>query len=308
MEKLISKYILVCLIGLSANFGFSQQDEQTSLYMFNPLHYNPAYTGSRGNLNAIGVFRSQWVGIKGAPISQFVSVHSPLTTKNMAAGINICNDKIGARNRTSFYGNYAYTLRFKNKTKLNLGVSAGGDMMSVDFNKLVANDPTETDYLTSFTQTTFNVGTGVYYYGERFYAGLSSPRILETKLENSGFILTPSYTKRHYFLAAGYVQPINTMLDVKSSFLVKMTPNAPITFDLNVNAFYAKKYWAGLMYRFNESIGVNLAYQLKESFMIGYAYDFPINALSTVKNGGSHEIMISYDFNKNKAFGSPRYF
>lgn len=308
MKTIVTKIALALTFMWSAFSTFAQQDEQASMYMFNPLHFNPAYAGSRGDMSAVGVFRAQWVGINGAPVTQFLSFHSPLSMKNMNAGLNVCNDRIGARNRTSFYGNYAYTLNFKNNTKLNLGISAGGDMMSVDFKKLKAYDPTETDYLTSFTQTTFNMGTGVYYYGERFYAGLSSPRLMETSLRSATTVLADAYVKRHFFMAAGYVHPINTLLDLKSSFLLKMTPNAPITLDVNVNAFYNKMYWAGIMYRFNESIGVNVAYQIKESFAIGYAYDFPINGLSTVKNGGSHEFMLTYDFNKNRAFGSPRYF
>lgn len=306
--KTINKIIAVCLVFLTTNSFFAQQDEQASMYMFNPLHYNPAYAGTRGDLSVVGVFRSQWIGIKGAPVSQFLSAHAPLSFKNMSAGINLSNDKIGARNRTCFYGNYAYTLRFKNKTYLNLGLSAGGDLMATDYAKLVAKDPNEIEVNNTFTQTTFNIGTGAYYYGEKFYVGLSSPRVLETKLEKDNITIAQAYTRRHFFLAAGYVKEINSMLDIKSSFVVKMTPNAPLTVDLNVNAFYGKKYWAGVMYRYNESIGVNLAYQLKESFMFGYAYDFPINGLSTVKNAGSHEIMLTYDFNKNRAFASPRYF
>jgi type IX secretion system PorP/SprF family membrane protein len=296
---------LFCVTSLGVN---AQQDEQSSMYMFNPLHYNPAYAGSRGDMSLVGIFRSQWLGINGAPVSQFLSFHSPLSYKNMAAGLNISNDKIGARNRTAFFGNYAYTLRFENGGKLNLGLSAGGDIMSVDFNKLKAYDPTEVDYLTSFSSTTFNIGTGAYYYTDNFYVGISTPRVLNTVLKNNGITLSDSYTKKHFFLASGYVYPINSIVDLKSSFLLKMTPNAPITLDLNSNVFLYKKYWAGIMYRFNESIGVNLAYQHKESLMIGYAYDFPINGLSSVKNGGSHEIMLTYDFNRNKAFGSPRYF
>lgn len=308
MKKRITKGLLTLFVLSLSNFYIAQQDEQSSMYMFNPLHFNPGYAGSRGDLSAVGIFRAQWVGINGAPVSQFVSLHSPISAKNMNAGLNLSNDKIGARNRTSFFGSYSYTLHFNNKLKLNLGLSAGADMMSVNYNKLKAYDPDETDYLTSFTQTTFNVGSGVYLYSDRFYAGLSSPRLLETSLRDVSTTLTDSYVKRHFFLAAGYVHPINTLMDIKSSFLLKMTPNAPVTMDLNVNAFYSKTYWLGVMYRFNESVGVNLAYQLKESLMIGYAYDFPINGLSSVKNGGSHEIMLTYDFNKNRAFGSPRYF
>lgn len=309
MKTLLNTSIFAALLVAMSTQAFAQQDEQASFYAFNPLHFNPAYAGSRGNFSAVAAFRAQWVGIDGAPQTQFLSAHSPIKAKNMALGLDVCNDKIGARNRTSFYANYAYTLRFKNKGKLNIGVSAGGDMMSVDFNKLKAKDPDETDYLSSFSATSFNVGTGLYYYTDRLYVGLSTPRVMESKLSNAGVVLSNTYIKRHYFLSGGYVIPINSITDLKTSFLLKMTPNAPITLDLNASAFFSKTWWVGAMYRFNESVGVNFAYQHKESILFGYAFDFPINGLSTVKNLGSHEIMVTFDLNpKNKAFGSPRYF
>ena len=108
---------------------------------------------------------------------------------------------------------------------------------------------------------------------------------------------------------AGYVHPINSVIDLKVSTLIKAVPNAPVTVDLNANLFMYKMIWFGAMYRFNESLGINAAYQLAESLMFGYAFDYPINGLNSVKNAGSHELMLNYTINhKKKAFGSPRYF
>lgn len=286
----------------------AQQDEQMSFYAFNPLQFNAAYAGTRGDLSITGIVRAQWVGIKGAPQTQFLSLHSPIRTKNMALGLNVTNDMIGARRRTSVYGNYAYTLQINDKSRLNVGVSFGGDIMAVDFGSLQAKDPTETDYLRSFTQTNVNIGTGIYYHTDRFYAGISSPRLIETKLEDENTNLSSAFTKRHYFLTTGYVFKLNSIVDLKTSTLVKFTPNAPVTVDLNANAFFNKKWWLGAMYRFHESVGMNFAYQHNHSLMFGYHYDFPINGLSTVRNLGSHELMIRYEFNKNNVNASPRFF
>ena len=281
----IKTVIFSCFIVLSFT-SISQQDEQSSLYMFNPLQFNPAYAGSRGDLSVTGVARNQWVGIKGAPQSQFLSLNSPIKPKNMALGFNLVNDAIGAKNRTSFYGDYAYTLNFENGRRLNLGVSAGGEQFTVNYNKLMAYDPTETDYLSSFSQLKFNAGAGLYYYTNKFYAGLSVPRIFQSSLKNNSVVLSNSYIKRHYFFTTGYVFKVNSVIDLKTSILLKMVENSPATVDLNANLFFYKKFWIGAMYRFNESVGVNVAYQIKESFMFGYAVDFPINGLSRFNNMG----------------------
>jgi type IX secretion system PorP/SprF family membrane protein len=308
MKSLLIKIAsLVCVIVYTSQV-FSQQDEQMSFYAFNPLQFNAAYAGTRGDISITGISRAQWVGVKGAPQTQFISVHSPIKAKNMALGLNLTNDIIGARRRTSVYGNYAYTLRINEKSRLNLGVSFGGDMMAVDFSSLQAKDPSETDYLRSFTQTNFNIGTGIYYHTDRFYAGVSSPRLIQTKLEDENTNLSAAFIKRHYFFTTGYVFNINSIVDLKTSTLIKYTPNAPVTIDVNANAFINKKWWLGAMYRFHECVGMNFAYQHNQSIMFGYHYDFPINGLSTVRNLGSHEIMIRYEFNKNNLNASPRFF
>ena len=88
--------ILLIAFLLSLGTVFSQQDEQSSMYMFNPLHFNPAYAGTRGALNATLIHRQQWVGFEGAPMSQFFSLHAPLAGRSLGAGLNISNDKAGA--------------------------------------------------------------------------------------------------------------------------------------------------------------------------------------------------------------------
>lgn len=304
--KILKFYFLIlfiCPMTLQA-----QQDEQSSMYMFNPLLFNPAYAGSKHEINAVGVARSQWIGMKGAPQSQFVSVHSPIKFRNMALGVHLSNDKIGARSRTSAFLDYSYTLQLGKERKLNFGISAGGDQIGVNYSDLNALDPTDPQYLASISQFKFNGGAGVYYYSNRFYAGLSVPRLIEAKLYDGSVLLSGSYFKRHYFFTGGYVFPLNSVIDLKTSVLIKMVANAPVTADVNANLFFYRKFWFGGMYRYNESIGVNTAYQIKESLMFGYSFDYPINGLSSVRNFGSHEIMLSYIFGKNRAYGSPRYF
>ncbi len=293
------------LLSFSA---ISQQDEQSSLYMFNPLQFNPAYAGSRGDLSVTGVVRSQWVGIKGAPKSQFISLNSPLKIKNMALGMHVCNDAIGSKNRTSFYGDYSYTLNFKHFRKLNLGVSGGAEQLTIDNTKLLVNDPTDVQFLGTYSQLKGNAGVGLYYYTDKFFAGLSVPRLFETSLKNNSIVLSNNFTKRHYFLTAGYVFPLNSVVDLKTSVLLKIVPNAPLTADINANFFFYKKLWIGALYRLNESAGINIAFQLKEKLMFGYSFDFVTNGLSRINNSGSHEIMLNYSLNRKKAFGSPRYF
>ncbi len=293
--------IFLVLISFSVHYVYSQQDEQSSLYMFNSLQYNPAYAGTRGALNATAGFRSQWVGFSGAPISQFLSLHAPMAGKSLGAGLHITNDKAGSLGRTSAYGDLSFSIKLNRKGyRLNFGASAGIDAVNFNFKDLVGQ---EDIYKINQGSTTFNAGLGVYYYTKRFYAGASVPRVMNTTWNLA------SFTKKHIFLAAGYVFPISSVVDLKVSTLIKMVQNAPITADANVNLFFYRTFWIGGMYRYNESAGANIAYQFREQWMFGYAYDFVYNGLRKSNMGGTHEVMLTYDMNgRRNVYASPRYF
>jgi type IX secretion system PorP/SprF family membrane protein len=297
---------LFLFFGIFISFcSFSQQDEQSSMYSFNSLQFNPAYAGSRGALNATLVHRSQWVGLEGAPITQFLSMHTPFANNSMGAGFHVSNDKKGASGRLSAFGDVSYSIPlFRRKHRLNIGLSAGVDMMNMTFQQLVGADGDP--FKINATQTNFNAGAGVYYYTKKFYVGASIPRLINTEW-NIG--TTASLVKKHFFIAAGWIKPLNSVTDLKLSTLVKLVTNAPITADINANLFFYKTFWVGAMYRFNESAGANIAYQFKEQWMFGYAYDFVYNGLRSTGLGGTHEIMLTYDMNgRRSVYASPRYF
>jgi hypothetical protein len=58
-----------------------------SQYLQNGLMINPAYTGSRGSLSGVLSYRMQWMGTKGSPVIQSVSLHTPLKNDKVALGI-----------------------------------------------------------------------------------------------------------------------------------------------------------------------------------------------------------------------------
>lgn len=290
---------------------YAQTEEQSSMYMFNPLLFNPAYAGSRGTIHGVGIARFQWVGIEGAPMSQFVSFDAPVANQNLGLGLHLSNDKIGARSRTSVFADISYGLKLNKKgDRLAFGMSAGADWQVYDFNKLYTLDPADPASSYYASKVRPNFGAGLYYYGERFYAGVSIPRLLRNRL-GSGAIIGEALQRRHFYVTGGYVVKVSSVVDFKPSALVKISENAPITFDLNANFLFFKTLWIGPSYRFNESVGANVAVQIKEFMSFGYAFDFPINGLNAFRTNqrGTHEIMISFDLKtKKKPYISPRYF
>jgi type IX secretion system PorP/SprF family membrane protein len=300
------KYIISISFFLLTLTGFAQQDPQHSFYFFNPLLFNPAYAGSNGVLNITSVSRVQYVGWDGAPKTQFLSVQAPIARKKIGLGASISYDKIGARTALNAMANFAYHIQLnEDNLKLSLGLSGGFAQNDFGFSGLIVTDQSDPNYLLASNTLRPNFGFGTYLYGKKFYAGLSVPKLLKQSIDNQ---IGNSINQPHLYLMGGYVFPINSVIDLKPSMLVKYTENAPVTADLNVSAFFYKQIWLGVMYRMNESIGVNTSCQLPNGLMFGYAFDYPINGMR-LSQFGNHELVISINlFNKKNAFISPRYF
>lgn len=308
MKKILLILFLATTLGQNA---FSQQDPQASIYFFNPLGFNPAYAGSRGTVNVTAVHRSQWIGINGAPMTQFLSINMPFRNQSIGVGLHIINDRIGSRTSQSIYADFAFAIRLnKNEDRLSFGITGGVDINQFNFNGLAVTDPADINYMNAYSGANPNFGFGVYYYGKRHYIGVSIPRLLSMSLSNSS--LSTAATTRHYYFAAGYVFKINSVVDFKPSVLLKITENAPMTLDVNASFLLYERFWVGGMYRFHESAGMNLAYVVKDFMMIGYAFDYPFTDLrsnNSTTNFGSHEIVLMFDFQKKKrSVVGPRYF
>lgn len=177
MKKIL--FILIILVlGLK---GFSQQDPQYSLYMFNPIGVNPGYAGSRDVLSAVLVHRSQWIGLDGAPKTQAFSLNMPLNKSKMGVGLQIVNDKIGAHTAQTLKGTYAYRLRL-GRGKLAFGLSGGILNYNFDWNKIDYQQ--QEDIIPTQAPESFIipiVDFGMYYNTKTFYIGAAIESINEAK-------------------------------------------------------------------------------------------------------------------------------
>jgi type IX secretion system PorP/SprF family membrane protein len=303
---IMKKIILLSISAFSLLNSFGQQDAQTSMYFFNPLQFNSAYAGSREALTVTAVTRAQWIGWDGAPKTQFLSVHAPVLKKKIAVGATVNYDKIGARSGFDAMAHFAYHMQLNKKDlKLSFGASAGIQQAQFNFSGLNVTDIGDLNYQQSKSVVNSNFGLGVYLYNNNFYAGASIPRLLKRSF---GSPTDQSFYQRHFNLMAGYVFKYNSVVAIKPSILFKSTDNAPASLDLNLSAQFYDQFWVGLLYRFNDAIGFNASYILKDFCTIGYAYDFPING-KLISQWGSHELVISMDFKtRRNAYLSPRYF
>jgi len=306
-------------------------------YMFNSLSFNPAYAGSKEFLSVVALYRNQWNGMEGAPVTQTVSVHTPFKER-IGLGLNITNDRVGVSGSTQANLSYAYRIPF-GQGKLALGLQASFMNYRADFDKLNYRDPQDQDQSFKNSNVNFwipNFGTGAYYYSDKFYLGVSVPHLIKSDLRRDNVDATRwAQLYPHYFITAGTAIPIaGKNMVFKPSILIKsvglfnefstqannrLPIGAPNEFDIDLSVLFYNALWVGTSFRssFEAIVGKSSSVDsadlwammhLKRGIRLGLAYDFTLTELREY-NRGSFEIMLGYDFHyQNEFITTPRYF
>lgn len=294
----------------------AQQDPQFTQYMFNLLAINPAYAGSAERVSLKALSRHQWVGFEGAPTTQTLTAHSPFLLESLGLGGTIMRDEHGPVTQYGFMVDVAYRMFLTHDSKLSFGIKGGMNLFQgkfADLHPLDANDAVFQQNVQQKLDPQF--GFGVMWYSDRYYLGLSTPKLLRTD-----FFKDASYTdststdlwqagqRAHWFLTGGYVFDLGLFTKFKPTFLMKAVDGAPLSFDLSANFLLYEKLWLGAMYRHSDAVGLLAQYNITNDLSVGYAYDYPISVLHD-HSGGTHEFMLGFEFgNKLKGIRSPRYF
>jgi type IX secretion system PorP/SprF family membrane protein len=306
-----TKFIGLVLVLLSG-IGYAQQDAQYTQYMYNTIAVNPAYAGSRETLSIFGLYRTQWVGLDGAPQTANFSVNSPIG-KNLGLGVSVISDKIGPSTENTIAVDFSYSIPVSESYKLAFGIKASGNLLDVDFTKLNIYNPADPRFQNNIdNRFSPNVGAGVYLHSDKLYVGVSAPYILESDhYDKSASNSTTSFIaseKIHFYGIAGYVFDLSPSLQFKPSVLTKMVEGAPLQVDLSGNFLINQKFTAGLAYRWDAAFSALVGFQASQSWFIGYAYDRDSTKLANY-NSGSHEIFLRYElFTRPTRVISPRFF
>ncbi|WP_029209478.1 PorP/SprF family type IX secretion system membrane protein [Aquimarina agarilytica] len=317
MKKYYLKAVILILLICTGTSLFAQQDAQYTQYMYNTISINPAYAGSRGVLSVVGLHRSQWVGLPGAPRTQTLALHSPIGLGRVGLGGSVIQDELGPAEETYMNIDFSYTIPTSQDGKLSFGLKAGAHLLNVDFNKLNKFTENDTRFETNIdNKFSPNVGIGLYYHTPKYYLGLSVPNLLETNhfdetnvnVSNNASFLAEE--RINYYLMTGYTFTISENVLFKPALLTKLVFGTPLQVDISANFLLYEKLTLGAAYRWSAAFSGLVGFQLSDSLMVGFAYDRETTELGNTKfNDGSYELLLRFElFKKYSRIITPRFF
>ncbi|MFN5317710.1 MAG: type IX secretion system membrane protein PorP/SprF [Bacteroidia bacterium] len=294
----MKKVILGGTFLLSIFCAHAQQDPLKTLYYYNSMLVNPAYTGTLDYYQAIGGFRSQWLAFPGAPQTANMSIHGPLPKENMGLGLTFTNDRAGVIQSNNIQLTYAYRLTLKN-SNLSFGLQSGLRNFSATLNDvfLTSSDQNyDAAFANNINAWSLNFGTGVFWYSDKWFAGLSLPHLRNHILADREFKdFVDARYRTQFQLHGGYVFDVAPELKLKPAAMIKGVGGAPLQLDLNATLYWNDLLSGGLAFRTGDALSFYADVKLSKNFRCGYAYDQVVNGWAGTV-GGSHEIMLRYDF------------
>lgn len=304
-SSLIKGLIVLVFILISAH-STAQQDPQYTHYMYNTLSVNPAYAGQRETLSIVGLHRSQWVGINGAPQTQSLSLHSPLRNERIGLGLNIVRDALGPARESFIDANFSYTIPLNtNDLKLSFGIKGGLHLLDTDWSQGRFQNP-DAAFNNNLNLTSPMIGAGLYMHTRKWYLGLAVPNFLETA-HYDDFQESLATERMHFYAIGGYVFNLSETTELKPAFLIKGVAGAPLIADVSANLWFQKNFTLGLAWRWDDSFSALAGFNVTPGMFIGYSYDMTTTGLNNY-NSGTHEITLRYEVKRLGRILSPRFF
>lgn len=279
--------LLVFFLGFSI-FSMAQTDPLYAQYLNNTLLINPAYSGLNNNLSASVTFRKQWAGFEGSPTTINANAHTSLFDNRMGAGLIILKDQVGANSNTEVHATYAYRIDLDQKY-FSFGLQAGMINFRSNNGDLNAYDPGDPVFTGTMNTTKPSFGAGVILHSDRYFIGLSVPRMLKTKATFDA--VEAELYSRHFYLMGAYTMFLNEHIRFKPSVLLKGVKGAKLSADVNLALNLNEKYTVGAFTRNFNTYGILAQMKIANGARFGYTFEVPANN-SVGTRFTTHEIMV----------------
>lgn len=288
MKKIIT---LITLVSLYSQVG-AQNLNTHYLYQMNWFNVNPAYTGATEEVKAIINPGTQWQGIDGKPSNSMFGVHSSMG-KNMGLGGKFITDKRGLFTNLSAEMVYSYKIKLAEQHQLNFGLSMGVFQTYLNVDNIIAD---------KYTDATDPAATAIYYNKTHLISGfgvLYTFKNLEVGASSPHMVISGRPLSDHIFGMARYnVEFQNFKTVITPSLVYQNIANSPNQLDFGLKGEWNKLAWGQVTYKSNKTIVAGIGFNINK-VNVAYSYGINQSALSVISNG-SHEILISFSFDKRE--------
>lgn len=303
----VKKFLL--LFALFIAYGKMEgQDIHFSQLSQSQFFSNPAFAGIQFGPRILAHYRNEYPSV-GTQINSgfntyFLSYDQFLNRYNSGLGVQIIADKFGDNVYSRYYinANYAYQARFNDQHALRIGISANMIHQQLDQSRLVFYDqidpingwqnapPSSENLSNSFSQTFFNLHTGIVYFTHKFYAGISARNLLPKP--NFQNLSSKPFEDMTLSAQTGAALWINT--DKRIGLFPYLLFDRQYGYNKVVaNVLYQYQMLnVGLGARHNISEIESLIFLAGFNFnklRVSYSYDLGLNGLKSY-SGGSHEL------------------
>ncbi|MBT8221344.1 MAG: type IX secretion system membrane protein PorP/SprF [Bacteroidia bacterium] len=303
----MKNYLFILFITLPLSTIIGQEEKHFTQFSFNKMVFNPGYAGSTDAMSITAMYRNQWTTIAGAPVTFNLNLHTPISQGRAGIGFSMITDQVGIFKKIHVDAIYNYKFRVFYNSTLSIGLNAGLHVNTIEWQLADAFDFGDGVIPTvEGTISKPNFGVGFFLSSERYFVGMSAPRLLKSAafLEEDAGVLS----KRPYYMMGGMVLDLNKSVKLKPSMMVSLVPNAPFELDFSLSALFLDKFWIGGAYRLGDSFGALMQYELSQQLQVGVSFDFTISELRRF-SGETMEFMMRYNLEfKDRDVRNIRYF
>lgn len=303
----VYKILLILFIFSSTELS-AQQLPFTNQYTINPYLLSPAFAGYNENSQVLLSYRKEWGNIKGSPKTASLNTFFPISEKVWMGG-QIISDQTDIFK--SFYAHlsYTYIAQLGNDHHLYFGLWGSLFQNTINLSDAIIADPNDPILLANsqLVGTSLNAGTALIYKWREGSIGISIPYLFLNKdayTVGSGNNLV--VINRQIITHLTYNFALNYNWQIQPFFVYRSIKNAPFQYDISMLAIYREDYWAGLMYRNQGRIGINLGGNLSSELTFNYAYEFATKGI-IANPAAIHEFSIGLEIGSGKKYNTNRW-
>ena len=287
--------IIILLILQSVSELHAQQLPVSNQYFENKYALSPVLAGHDENSMAFLGYREQWTGMPESPVTATASLYHSVS-RRVWLGAEVVSHQSSIFNNIFARVSYTYRLPIGENQHLSFSLDAGVLQNSISLDDVIINDPndpllTGSDMVAGLS---FRSGAGLMYQHKQFFVGVSVPSLFSINNEYSTTAEKNALNTEGEFMAfSGVAWQFREKWQLQPMAVFRYHKNAPLNFDVLAKAVYDQKYWAGLYYRTESTIGITVGGHLIERLILNYTYAFENNGY-TPYTAGSHEFSLGY--------------